>query len=279
MKYSVCLECFFPDKPFHERIGEVAKLGYEAVEFWFTDYLFDGKGLRPGQKDFDAIATEAHKYGIEISDFAVNSNDGTFGGSLVKADEKQVFLDRLASQIEIAHRLDCRRLIVCTGNRLAGVPEEQQLANLIDVMSEAARMAEREGVLLVIEPLNTHVDHAGYFLETSRAGFEIVRQVNHPNVKLLYDIYHMQIMEGHLISTMRQNIALIGHFHAAGNPGRHELFIGEIHYPNVVREIRSLGYEGNFGLEYFPTLESAESLRQVKALLDAAGGGRPGTGL
>jgi len=270
MKYSVCLECFFPERPFHERIGEVARLGYEAVEFWFSDYLFDAKGLNPGLKDFDAIASEAQQHGIEISDFAVNSNEGWFGGSLVKADDKQVFLDRLASQIEIAHRLDCHRLIICTGNRLPDVPEEQQLSNLIEVMGEAAKLAEREGVLLVIEPLNTHVDHAGYFLDTSRVGFEIVKEINHPNVKLLYDIYHMQIMEGNLISTIRQNIDLIGHFHSAGNPGRNELFIGEIHYPNIVREIRSLGYEGNFGLEYFPTLESAESLRQVKELLDGS---------
>ena len=268
MKYSVCLEAFFHDKPFHERIGEVARLGYRAAEFWFTDYTFDGAGLRPGLKDFDAIADEAQKHGVEISDFAVNSNEGGFGGSLVKATDRQVFLDRLSGQIEIAHKLGCKRLIICTGNTLEDAPLEDQRANLVSVMKEAARIAQREDMLLVIEPLNTYVNHPGYFLETSKAGFEIVKDINHPNVRLLYDIYHMQIMEGNLIATIRENIDLIGHFHAAGNPGRNEPYIGEISYPNILREIAALGYQGFFGLEYFPTIEPAESLRRVRAHLD-----------
>jgi hydroxypyruvate isomerase len=268
VKYSVCLECFFPDKPFHERIGEVARLGYRAVEFWFSDYLFDERGLTYGLKDFGAIAGEAERYGVEISDFAVNANEGWFGGSPVKAADRQVFLDRLAGQIEIAHKLRCKRLIICTGNKLDDVPVEEQQANLVAVMKEAAVIAERERMLLVIEALNTTVNHPGYFLDSSKVGFQIIAEINHPNVRLLYDIYHMQIMEGNLISTIRQNFPLIGHFHSAGNPGRNELFIGEINYPNILREIAALGYQGNFGLEYFPTMDSADSLRKVKAHLD-----------
>jgi hydroxypyruvate isomerase len=269
VKYSVCLEPIFTDLPFHDRIGKVAELGYEAIEFWFSDYLFTSNGLVPGMKDIAAMADEAAAHGIEISDFAVNSNEGWFGGWTVKGSERQVFLDRLASQIEVASRLHCKRLIICTGNRLADVSFETQFFTLVDVMREAGADAERAGITLVIEPLNTHVNHPGYFLETSRVGFEVVRLVNHPNVKLLFDIYHMQIMEGNLIATIRANIDLIGHFHSAGNPGRNEHYIGEINYPNILREIESLGYTGNFGLEYFPTLESAESLRRVKAHLDS----------
>jgi hydroxypyruvate isomerase len=268
VKYSVCLEPLFTDLPFHKRIGEVAKLGYEAIEFWFSDYLFTPDGLVAGMKDLDAMAAEADAHNVEISDFAVNSNEGWFGGWTVKQAERQIFLDRLASQIEVAKRLNCRRLIICTGNRLDDVPFETQFFTLVEVMREAGAMAEAAGVLLVIEPLNTHVNHPGYFLETSRVGFEVVRLVNHPNVKLLYDIYHMQIMEGNLIATIRDHVDLIGHFHSAGNPGRNEHYIGEINYPNILREIAGLGYTGNFGLEYFPTLESSESLRRVKAHLD-----------
>jgi hydroxypyruvate isomerase len=246
----------------------VAKLGYEAIEFWFSDYLFTPDGLVPGMKDLDAMAAEAATHNVEISDFAVNSNEGWFGGWTVKRAERQTFLDRLASQIEVAKRLNCMRLIICTGNRLDDVPFETQFYTLVEVMREAGAMAEAAGILLVIEPLNTHVNHPGYFLETSRVGFEVVRLVNHPHVKLLYDIYHMQIMEGNLIATIRDNIDLIGHFHSAGNPGRNEHYLGEINYPNILREIAGLDYTGNFGLEYFPTLGSSESLHRVKAHLD-----------
>ncbi len=268
MKYSVCLEPLFTDLPFHQRIGEVAKLGYQAVEFWFTDYLFTPDGLVAGMKDIDAMAAEAAAHNVEISDFAVNSNEGGFGGWTVKASDRQVFLDRLGSQIEVAKRLNCKRLIICTGNRLDDVPFETQFYTLVDVMRAAGALAEAAGITLIIEALNTRVNHPGYFLDSSRVGFEAVRLINHPNVKLLYDIYHMQIMEGDLIATIRANSDLIGHFHSAGNPGRNELYIGEINYPNILREIEALGYAGNFGLEYFPTLDSAESLRRVKAYLD-----------
>jgi hydroxypyruvate isomerase len=268
VKYSVCLEPLFTDLPFPQRIARVAELGYEAIEFWFSDYLFTSDGLVAGMKDIDGMASAARDCGVEISDFAVNSNEGWFGGWTVKASDRQVFLDRLASQIEVAQRLSCKRLIICTGNRLEDSSYEVQFTNLVDALRAAAPLAAQAGITLIVEPLNTHVNHPGYFLETSRAGFEIVKLVDHPNVKLLYDIYHMQIMEGDLIATIRRNIGLIGHFHSAGNPGRNEHFIGEIHYPAILREIAALGYEGNFGLEYFPTLPPTESLRQVKAYLD-----------
>ena len=270
MKYSICLECVFLDRPFHERIGEAARLGFEAVEFWTTDHHFDGHGLQPIKKDLNAIAAEAQAHGVEISVFGANSVDGSFGGSLVRPDEKQIFLDRLAEQIELAHGLECQKLIVLTGNERDGVLQEAQFDAVLETLAEAAELAEREDVMLVLEPLNLLVDHPGYFLGSSSMGFELIRRVGSPKLRLLYDIYHMQVAEGNLIATIRENMALIGHFHSAGCPGRHEHFIGEIYYPNILREIIASSYQGTFGLEYFPILESAQSLIQVKAHLDEA---------
>jgi hydroxypyruvate isomerase len=117
-----------------------------------------------------------------------------------------------------------------------------------------------------VEPLNIAVNHKGYYLYSSAEGFDIIRAVGSPNVKLLYDIYHQQVTEGNLIQTITENIELIGHFHVADVPGRHEPGTGEINYANVLKAIDETGYNGYVGLEYAPKASALESLRKVKAL-------------
>ncbi len=137
---------------------------------------------------------------------------------------------------------------------------------MVACLKTAAPLAEEAGVTLVLEPLNILVDHPGYFLTSSREGFEIVEQVGSPAVKLLYDIYHQQVTEGNLIATITSHIDLIGHFHAADVPGRHEPGTGEINYANVLAAIDEAGYEGFIGLEYAPTVATAESLQAVLSM-------------
>jgi len=149
-----------------------------------------------------------------------------------------------------------------------GVSKEAQLSNMLGILEEASQIAAKEDMVLLLEPLNSLVDHPGYFLASSRTGFDIVKKVDSPNLKLLYDIYHMQIMEGNILDTIRENIDLIGHFHAAGVPGRHELDKGELNYPFIVRKIDELGYRGYFGLEYFPALDPETSLKGMKKLIE-----------
>ena len=105
---------------------------------------------------------------------------------------------------------------------------------------------------MVVEPLNLRVDHQGYFLSGSDEAAEILKEVGSPNVKMLFDIYHQQITEGDLIRRIQKYLPCIGHFHAAGNPGRHELYQSEINYPYVFQAIENEAYEGYMGLEYFP---------------------------
>jgi hydroxypyruvate isomerase len=140
-------------------------------------------------------------------------------------------------------------------------------ANLEQALSRAASIAEKAGFTLLLEPLNTHVDHAGYYLDSSAEAAELVRGVASPNLKLLYDIYHMQIMEGNLISTIQRHLDIIGHFHAAGVPGRAELDGGEIDYPRILQFLARSGYRGGFGLEYSPALaDHGQSLRAMRGL-------------
>ena len=123
--------------------------------------------------------------------------------------------------------------------------------------------------MLLLECLNTRTDHFNYFLDSSAEGAAIVRAIDRPNLRLLYDVYHMQIMEGSVIENIEEHLDVIGHFHSAGVPGRHELMDGELNYRHIIRRIEAAGYAGAFGLEYSPaSADHAESLRRTRRYLD-----------
>ncbi len=139
----------------------------------------------------------------------------------------------------------------------------------IDGLTAAAPLLEAAGIVLVVEPLNELIDHQGYFLVKSEEAFDIIQQVGSPNIKILFDIYHQQISEGNLINNILPNIEYIGHFHAAGNPGRNELQSGEINYPQVFAAIRKSNFTGHVGLEYWPSSENIiEPLQEVAGWLE-----------
>jgi hydroxypyruvate isomerase len=168
------------------------------------------------------------------------------------------FVGAVRRSLDIAAALHCPSLLALTGPA-KGDPAVQTAA-LIENLKRAAEVVEPLGITLCVEALNTLVDHAGYFLNSSRLGFEVVGAAGSPRVKLLYDVYHMQIMEGNIIATIGKNIAGVGHFHSAGVPGRHELSTGELDYCNIVKAVDAAGYQGYFGLEYWPTYDQRQSL-------------------
>ncbi|RLE13373.1 glyoxylate-induced protein [Candidatus Aerophobetes bacterium] len=267
VKVDVCIETFFTQFSYEERIKKVAAAGYRAIEFWFHDYHFDGKNLIPKEKNIKSIAKVIDDLGLEVSDMVVNSPEGNIGGSLVKPEDKNTYLSRLKKVIELAHLLNCKKLITCTGNSVEGKSKKEQIESIVDTLTEASKVVERENITLILEPLNSLVDHPGYFLDSFKEAATIARRINHPNIRLLYDIYHMQIMEGNILSTIKQNIDIIGHFHSAGVPGRHELSRGELNYPFIYKEISEMGYNGYFGLEYWPSMDSDTSLKETRDLL------------
>jgi hydroxypyruvate isomerase len=115
--------------------------------------------------------------------------------------------------------------------------------------------------------LNIHVDHPGYFLNRSGVGFDLVRAVDSPRIKLLFDIYHMQVMEGNIIDTLTSNLAVIGHVHVADVPGRHQPGTGELNYANIFKALREAGYDKYVGFEFEPTVPSEEAAAASLALL------------
>lgn len=135
---------------------------------------------------------------------------------------------------------------------MPGTLRETQVQSLVEGLKESAKLLAGTDIILAIEPLNTYYDHQGYFLYSSEEAVEILKAVNSPNVKMLFDIYHQQIMEGNLVNNIKKYIHSIAHFHIADVPGRHEIGSGEINYPNVLNAIKETDYKGCVGIEFFP---------------------------
>jgi hydroxypyruvate isomerase len=241
-KYSLCIDAVLPEMDFYDRIGVAAELGFESFEFW-----------DPAGKDIARIARLAAQNHIAVSICGVLES----WGHPVEAPDG-AFVAAVRRTLDMAAALDCHSLLALTGPA-KGDPAAQKAA-LVENLKRATEVVEPLGLTLCVEALNTLVDHAGYFLNSARLGFEVVSAVGSPQVKLLYDVYHMQIMEGNIIATINANVAGVGHFHSAGVPGRHELFTGELDYGNIVKAVDAAGYQGYFGLEYWPTYDQRQSL-------------------
>ena len=243
MKVSICVDAVYSGKDFIESLRKISSIGGKAFEFWTW-----------WDKDLKAIKAAKEELDLEVVAFC------TKFVSLVDPSTREEYISGLKESIEAAKFMGCKTLISQTGND-TGSPRDEQRQNIIDGLKECVPLLEETGITLVIEPLNIYVDHVGYYLFSSREGFEIVEAVGSKNVKLLFDFYHQQIMEGNLIRNSTGNIDKIAHFHAAGNPGRHELCIGEINYPEVFKAIDAAGYGGYVGFEYFPIEEPEKGIK------------------
>ena len=172
------------------------------------------------------------------------------------------------TNIPLAAKAGVPNVITFSGNR-AGMSDDEGAKNTIIGLNRVKKIAEDHGVNICLELLNSKHDHHDYMCDHTAWGVRVVSEVNSPNVKLLYDIYHMQIMEGDLIETIRQNIQWLGHFHTGGVPGRHELDeTQEVHWDAVMRGIADTGYKGFVAHEFVPTGDPLESLRKAADLCD-----------
>ncbi|MDW8319756.1 MAG: TIM barrel protein [Armatimonadota bacterium] len=176
--------------------------------------------------------------------------------------------DELRHNIDLAAQYDIPVLICFSGNR-RGISDEEGIANCVEGLKRVAPYAEQKGITLAMELLNSKVDHPDYQCDRSWWGVEVCKRVGSPRVKLLYDVYHMQIMEGDLIRTIRTHIQHIAHFHTAGNPGRRDPDeTQEIYYPAVMRAIKELRFEGYIGHEFGPKGAPIEALRRAYQTCD-----------
>ncbi len=273
IKLSVCVETVFTDLPYDKRARQVARLGFPGIEFWHHDLKYDGVKSIEEKKDIEALSRAVKETGLVVTNFLLNSPDGKRGGSLVDPGDRKRYLERVKEAVPVARKLNCRKLTTCSGNIVEGMSNEDQYRSMIDTLSAAAGIVEDDGIVLILEPLNSivgaaHKGHRGCFLNSGREGARIVREIDHKNIRLLFDIYHMQIMEGDIISTIESNIDIIAHIEGAGVPGRNEIWKGELDYAYILKRISELGYKGYFGLEYIPSMDFELSLsRTIESIL------------
>jgi hydroxypyruvate isomerase len=262
IKLSSCIEMMYQELPFATRIEAAKTTGFQAWEFWGWP-----------NRDIPALEEAMAKTGLPAAACCVGSRDphtvsAMKGANMLDAGNARMFADMVEETIAAVKGLHIKTLIATTGNTLKDVSRERQQEAVVACLSAAAPILEKSGCVIVLEPLNILVNHAGYYLSTSDQGFEILKQVGSARVKLLYDVYHQQITEGNLIDVIRANIQAIGHFHIADVPGRHEPGTGEINYENIFAAISESGYNGYVGCEYSPSKgkSSAESARLVLEL-------------
>ena len=260
MKLGLCLEMALTSLPFEGRVKTAARLGFKNVEIWWVDSVFKGTP--------DQLAKLAQANGVTITNTVINAPDGSVGSGLTDPRKsKDAWLERARMTINYTKEAQISNTIFLTGNRVPDLTDRQMLESVIEWTKPVVDMAEKAGVTLLLEPLNDKYDHPGHWLTSSDLGAEICRRIGSKRLRILFDCYHMQIMEGDLVNHIKRNIDVIGHFHSAGVPGRHEVFIGETNYPFVLSQIEQLGYQGVFGLEFAPSMNDEVSLTQTLAHL------------
>jgi len=249
IKQSICRGCLRKMKLSREEEAAVAaKMGLLGLDL-------------VGRGDWDAVK----KHGLVAT---MVPGAGSIKKGLNDKSMHPKFLEDFRNNIKAAAEYKWPNVICMAGDR-KGISDEQGMDNCHTILREAVKIAEDSGVTICMELLNSRVNHPGYMCDKSAWGFELCRRVKSPRFKMLYDIYHMQIMEGDLIATIRRNIDFIGHFHTAGVPGRHELDENqEIYYPAVMRAIAESGYQGYVAHEYSPTRDPMKSLVQAVQTCD-----------
>lgn len=256
---SACIEPMYGELPFLERFRAAREDGFQYVEFWgWTD------------KDLEAVRAAAESAGIGIAGF-----NGDAELSLIDPGQREAYLAFLRRSVEAARKVGARSLTIHSNGLGAGgavidpcdgLSDTVKLCAMFDTLKACAEIAEESGVSMNLEPLNVTTDHVGNFLRTTRMAAEMTRLIGSPRLKVLYDVYHMQLNEGGICDNIRAYGDQFGHIHVADAPGRHEPGTGEINFANVMACLEEIGYTGLIGFELVPKTTTAEAVRAVMRL-------------
>lgn len=253
---SACIEPMYGELPFLDRFQAAKRDGFSHVEFWsWMD------------KDLRAVRRAAEEAGIGIAGF-----NGDAELSLINPAQKKDYLEFLRHSVAAAKEVGARSLTIHSnglgegGRVLNSYPELSdtvKLCIMFDTLCACAELAEQSGIPMNLEPLNITTDHQGNFLTTTRTAAELTRLIGSPMLKVLYDVYHMQLNEGSLCDNIRAYGDQFGHIHVADAPGRHEPGTGEINYRKVFSCLEETGYTGLVGFELIPETSTAQAVRAI----------------
>lgn len=246
----------FSELDFYDRIGAVGDCGINTVEFW-----------KWTNKDVDKVKRLLDENKMKLSVFNIDSTDEVLSYDLsrgiLNSGRAEEFVAALCESIPTYKKLGAFAMIVLIGENAPYCEE-----NVLKCLNAAKPICEEENVTLVIEPLND-IDRAGYSMPYAKPVFKLLKKVNSPNIKMLYDIYHQSMTGDFSMEDIRKNIDLIGHFHVADSPGRHEPGTGKVDYVKILSEISALPYSGYIGLEYRATKNDGKTfgfLRESKLI-------------
>ena len=251
-----CIDTLYTELPWTQRFQAAKNDGFIAVEFW--DWRI---------RDLNETKKAAKEAGIIISGF-----NGDADYSLVDPSHKKFYLEDLKKSIEAAQKVGARSVTIHSNalgeggivvNHYDNLSHTTKLCAMYDTLLECVKIAEREQINLNLEALNITTDHVGNFLTTTQMGAEICRLIDSPRLKLLYDVYHMQLNEGSLCDTISKYCDQFGHLHVADAPVRHEPGTGEIHYPKVLCHLEACGYKGFVGYELFPKTDTKTAVEAI----------------
>ncbi|HUH40648.1 MAG TPA: 2-oxo-tetronate isomerase [Castellaniella sp.] len=255
-KFAANLSMLFTELDFLDRFAAAAGAGFQAVEFLF-----------PYDYDKHELAARLQVHGLVQVLHNMPPGDWSAGerGIACHPDRIKDFQDGVEQAIDYARTLGCPQVHCLAGKVPPGVSQHQAHQTFIQNLRYAASLLADAGIGLLIEPINTY-DIPGYFLSRTNQALAILDEVGAPNLKIQYDVYHAQRMEGELAGTLRRYLPHIGHIQVADSPGRHEPGTGEVHYPWLLRHIDQLGYQGWIGCEYKPAGRTEDGLGWLQAM-------------
>jgi hydroxypyruvate isomerase len=245
----------FNNLPFEQRLEKIAAAGYANVELV-------GEYAKWTQADFDRANAARKRLGITF--------DATAGlpHGVGNPADRDAFLNDFRQALTPMETLACPAMIVLSGNVVPGLSREAQHQSCIDGLKSAAALIEGrridgKQIRILLECIDPE-ENPKYFLQTASEAIEIVRAVNHPQVRFLYDLFHEQIAEGNLIEKLEKNIDVIDLIHVADVPGRHEPGTGEINYATIFRKLAQFNYRGMVAMEFRPTGDPVAALRAAR---------------
>ena len=251
-KLSVMLWTVFKDLPFDQRLEKVAEAGYRNVQLV-------GEFKKWSEDDYRNFNSKKRALGM-----AFDTTAG-LGHGVGDPKAREAMLADIRGILPIMEKLECPQLIVMSGNRVEGLTHEAQHQSCVEGLKRAAELVQDKNVTLLLENIDPE-ENPKYFLTSVAEGFEIMNEVNNPQVKFLYDFFHEQISEGNLIRKLEKNIDKVGLVHIADVPGRHEPGTGEINYENIFRKLGQLKYNRYAAMEFIPTGDQVASLGAAREM-------------
>ncbi len=241
---------------FEEKLEASARAGIQSVELI-------GEYAPWTDTDIARIKKIARSFGLGMDTLLATPDWGKRPVSMVDPAQRDNFLADVRNSIVFARKLEIPQIILMSGNAIPGRTHEEQYASLLEGVKRAGELAAQAKLTMIVEPLNSLVNHKGFFLNTCTEGLKLVREADNPYVKLLFDIYHEQVQQGNVIRTLTEAAPNVAVFHVADNPGRNDPGTGEINYPNLYKAIQKTGFSGYLTMEYLPLGDQVASLTKA----------------